>query len=438
MMGLGVDVERGVGSVMPIQVTRIAGADGVAGSRGGYLSIVHATGNIEKVMDESRKVAMTGILGRAEELKIDLKHLDDPIHLHFMGGSTKKDGPSAGGAIALALASILSGSKIRRDVAMTGEIDTKGRITAVGALAVKIETAHDAGCRTVIIPKENLYGEGGIERLPEALKRELQILTFEQWNGVHEPFDYSNHILQVVAVDDVVQAAGVAAIDEEELKSVEGLFDEYAREVARLLGERLRRPEACFQVVQVKTTEEMGTDGAPWGIPEAGSRLVLLPLPEVRDTARARADRWGAHVRVRAFDPGEEQLIDLVKELRESHGTDSGRACTVALVAPYYLLMRDSIRPLEGLTLFANNFTLQTVKIKGCKNLLDRVFCLLSLLDPSRLESCPFVGTMNGIHVLDISFIPEKYRLDLRRAEEIAISTLGRWADSVMELFRHG
>ena len=81
-------------------------------------------------MDESRKVAGTGIFHHAGELGIDLKHGEKPVHLHFLGGSTKKDGPSAGGSIALALASLLSGRKIRKDVAMTGEIDTKGRITA--------------------------------------------------------------------------------------------------------------------------------------------------------------------------------------------------------------------------------------------------------------------------------------------------------------------
>ena len=158
-----------------------------------------------------------------------------------MGGSTRKDGPSAGGAIALALASLLSGRKIRRDVAMTGEIDTKGRITVVGGLSLKIETAFNAGCRTVIIPRENLFGEGGIERLPEALKEELQVLTYEEWLGEHPPFDTSRQILEVVAVDNIVQAARVAFIDDAELDALEVCFESHAREVARMLGQESSR-----------------------------------------------------------------------------------------------------------------------------------------------------------------------------------------------------
>ena len=109
-------------------------------------------------MDESRKVASTAILHLAEQLGIDAEDMSTPVHLHFMGGSTKKDGPSAGAAIALALASLFGGRKIRRDAAITGEIDTQGRVTAVGGIGVKLETAYAAGCKTLIIPRENLTG----------------------------------------------------------------------------------------------------------------------------------------------------------------------------------------------------------------------------------------------------------------------------------------
>ncbi len=74
---------------------RIRGAVADGGSTSA-LSMVHATSNIEKVMDESRKVATTGILHNAESLDIDPDRVGDPVHLHFMGGSTRKDGPSAG------------------------------------------------------------------------------------------------------------------------------------------------------------------------------------------------------------------------------------------------------------------------------------------------------------------------------------------------------
>jgi endopeptidase La len=438
MLALGVDVERGVGSIIPIQVTRIAGWESAGGSRRGHLSVVHATGNIEKVMDESRKVATTGILSRAQELGIDLKSMDEPLHLHFMGGSTRKDGPSAGGAIALALASLLSGRKVRRDVAMTGEIDTKGRITSIGALAVKVETAHDAGCRTVIIPRENLYGNGGIERFPDSLKQELQILTFEQWKGVHDPFDYSRHILQVVAVDDVVQAAEVATIDEEELHSMETIFDPYAREVGLQLRGMARQSRLCVQAVQVKSPGELGDDLGQWTLEEAGGRLALLTIPEITDVVRTCLREAAGLITVRSFDPKQERLADVVNELRPSPTLEKGSpsSLSVALIAPYYLLVRDGIQPMERLALFANNFTMQDVKLKGCKNVLDRVFCLLSLLDVSRLSQCPFMGKRDGVHLLDISFIPEKYRLDLRRAEQIVERALNRWVESTLAAYR--
>ncbi len=192
-------------------------------------------------MDESRKVASTAILHLAEELHIDAADMSMPVHLHFMGGSTKKDGPSAGAAIALALASLFANRKIRRDVAVTGEIDTQGRVTGVGGMGVKLETAYAAGCKTLIIPRENLTGPEGIDRLPDALKQELQILTFDEWEGEHEPFDYTRHMLQVIAVDDIVQAAEVAFIDQEEIDSLDRLFEDHA---CRTLKEALsvKRP----------------------------------------------------------------------------------------------------------------------------------------------------------------------------------------------------
>ncbi len=233
MLALGVNPEMGIGSVIPIQATSLPGISRQAAGR--TLSVIHATGNIERVMDESRKVATTALFQCASQLGLDMKDLDEPVHLHFMGASSRKDEPSAGGAIALALASLLSGKPLRRDVAMTGEIDTRGRITAVGGIDLKLETAFEAGCKTMIIPSENLRGEEGLERLPRSLREELQILSFQQWQGPHEPFDYNHHLLQVVTVEDLVQAATVAFVEQEELSCLENLFQEHAQKVAPLV-----------------------------------------------------------------------------------------------------------------------------------------------------------------------------------------------------------
>lgn len=442
MLGLGVDAERGVGSVIPIQATRI-GIEAPAGRvRRAHLSITHATGNIEKIMDESRKVATTGIFHCARALNIDLQR-EEPVHLHFMGGSTRKDGPSAGGAIALALASLLSGRKIRRDVAMTGEIDTKGRISAVGALALKIETASNAGCRTVIIPRENLYGEEGIERFPDALKEELQILTFEEWQKEHAPFDYLKHILEVVAVDDIAQAAEVACLDENELEDLRTHFLSCAREVAQQLSDEDSpgRSDRVVSVVQIKGAEEFdpGIFECPW---MAENELTLLVPPGIRHAITERLSEATERVKIYDFDPKVQNLSTAVHDIMTTAQQDSSRAVRLSLIAPYYFLKRDGISadvllskpPFGGVRLSANNYTRQNVKIKGCKAVLDRFFCLLGSLDESRLDICPFLAVKDGVHVLDMSFIPEKYRLDVKRAERLIKEWLNAWLRSVESL----
>lgn len=443
MLALGVDLERGVGSIIPIQATEVGAETGAPERKRGYLSILHATGNLERVMDESRKVASTGVFQHAQELGIDLKHAGKPVHLHFLGASTRKDGPSAGGAIALALASLLSGRELRRDVAMTGEIDTKGRITAVGALALKIETAFNAGCKTVIIPMENLSGEGGIERLPEALKEELQILTYEDWSRAHEPFDQSRHILEVVAVDDIVQAAAVAFIDRADLEELEIRFELHAREVARQLRKRSRGPAPCIRIFQVKGVDELDPEFIRFGDLRAEERRVLLVLPEIRDAVRKRLGEEAQHFRIVEFDPKQDKLSSVLRGILDESGVSTASSPPPAVIAPFFLLKRDGICAdaslgdvcPEGVSFFANNYALQQVKIKRSKALLNRFFSLLALLSPSELGQCPFLGKCDGIHVVDLSYIPEKYRLDVRRAERILAGSLARWLDEVRRIW---
>jgi len=220
VMGIGVNSELGIGSLIPVQATLLQNGAAKSGDKA-HISVVHATGNIEKVMDESRKVAVTAISYCFEALGIDEALLDHPVHIHFMGAATKKDGPSSGGAIALALASLFTNRKIRRDVAMTGEIDTQGRVLGIGGLPVKLETAHAAGCKTMIIPKENLQGKEGVEGLPGDFKRELQILSYEEWEQGRELPDPSRYALQVIAVDHILQAAEVAFVAEASSRKVD-------------------------------------------------------------------------------------------------------------------------------------------------------------------------------------------------------------------------
>jgi ATP-dependent Lon protease len=434
ILALGVNVERGVGSIIPIQATRLKLGGQSEMRREGYLSMVHATGNIQKIMDESRKVATTGILHCADELGIDLDQVESPVHLHFTGASTPKDGPSAGGAIGLALASALSDRTIRRDVAMTGEIDTKGRITKVGGLDIKLETAYDAGCKTIIIPKENLGGDEGIERLPDALKKELQIFTYERWKGDHEPFDYEQHVLQIVAVDHIVQAADVAFVDEEELAEIEKRFIEHARSIAREMEKARKDSANCFRVFYTKDAGELDLKNIEESFWE-GCQCVFLSRPEVKETTLAGLPSLEERVRFRDFEPSHESLSSVILEMQKSFAADSTFPLRVSLIAPFFFMKRDGISieefpadsSFEGLRLFANNYTLQGVKIKNCKSVLNRVYCDLAKLESGYADACFFLGKRDKIYTVDLSFIPEKYRLDVRHVGEILKSCLKEW-----------
>ena len=400
--------------------------------------MVHATGNIEKIMDESRKVATTAIFHCADALGIDLKQAGTPIHLHFMGSSTRKDGPSAGGAIALALASALSGRLIRRDVAMTGEIDTQGRITAVGGLDVKLETACDAGCKTMIIPRETLDDEKGIKRLPRALKEELQILTYESWKGIHEPFDYRRHVLQVVAVDHLLQAADVAFIDHDEIAALTNVLAPHAAFVAQTLKAGQRQKGRGLCVLYLKDPKELCMDGVLSPLEGDDSCVFLFPAGKEEAVSTAFPGFKG-RVLFHDMDRSPGKFAALIGDVLKESAATSDERVSVFLIAPFFFLKNAGIsaRTLfpEGisgdLTLFANNYTVQDVKIKGCKAALNRLFFHLSGLNPAQWETCPFLTLHHGIHVVDLAFIPEKYRLDVKHAEKILNRYLGEWLKRV-------
>ncbi|MDR3567277.1 MAG: AAA family ATPase [Syntrophobacteraceae bacterium] len=431
MMALGVNLEMGVGALIPIQVTPIGvGMDRKNGGQS-FLSMLHTTGNIERVMDESRKVASTAILHLSSELGIDSADTSIPVHLHFMGGSTKKDGPSAGAAIALALASLFSLRKIRRDVAVTGEIDTQGRVTSIGGMAVKLETAYAAGCKTLIIPKENLTGNEGIDRLPDALKKELQILTYEQWESSHEPFDYSRHMLQVVAVDDIVQASKVAFIEQEEIDSFDLFFEDHARKTL-----------AESSTSEFKTLRVLFVDDLSASAPELpGSHMcaddnecIILVRPDFREEISKKLGPSLGRSLIREFSPGREHLIDVLREIRSSYKL-TARRLRISLIAPLGFLRREGIRPEDmeqdaaftGLRIFADSCTAGNVHVRDCSITLARSLSRLVDLSEELLEDCPFLSKREGIYAPTVAFIPEKYRIDVRRAQEILDRCLSRW-----------
>jgi ATP-dependent Lon protease len=131
------------------------------------------TGNLEKVMKESIRVASTVVQSRLKLLGIDEKSSQKhDVHIHVPEGATPKDGPSAGIAMCTAIVSALTNIPVKSDVAMTGEITLRGEVLPIGGLKEKLLAAHRGGITTILIPWEN---EKDLKEIPEAVLEKLEI-----------------------------------------------------------------------------------------------------------------------------------------------------------------------------------------------------------------------------------------------------------------------
>jgi ATP-dependent Lon protease len=131
------------------------------------------TGQLGDVMKESALIALSFLRSRGAELELPVGDLKERgVHLHVPAGAVPKDGPSAGITMTTALASLLSGRKVRTDVAMTGEVSLTGRVLPIGGVKQKLLAAHRAGVTTVVIPKRN---EADLDDVPAEVLEKLEV-----------------------------------------------------------------------------------------------------------------------------------------------------------------------------------------------------------------------------------------------------------------------
>jgi len=114
------------------------------------------TGQIQKVMEESAIAALSYVRAHYAELGVPKGFFKDhAMHIHVPAGAIPKDGPSAGVTMATAIVSALTGRKVRKDVAMTGEITLRGHVLPIGGVKEKLLAAHRAGIKVFLMPKKN-------------------------------------------------------------------------------------------------------------------------------------------------------------------------------------------------------------------------------------------------------------------------------------------
>jgi len=159
------------GDILTIEAVKMPGK--------GRMSI---TGNLKDVMKESISAANSYVRSRATKFGLEPPSFErTDVHIHVPDGATPKDGPSAGAAMATAIVSVLTGIPIRADLAMTGEVTLRGRVTAIGGLKEKLLAALRSGVKTVLIPQEN---EKDLADIPETVLSQLEIIPVSTMDEV--------------------------------------------------------------------------------------------------------------------------------------------------------------------------------------------------------------------------------------------------------------
>ena len=160
------------GSILQIEAVTMEGKDGK----------VSMTGNLKDVMKESITVAEMLVKSRATQYGIDYEQLSKrQVHVHVPEGAVPKDGPSAGAAMVTAIISVLTGIPISKDIAMTGEVNLRGKVTEIGGLKEKLLGALRGGITKVLIPEDNVKD---LDEIPKNILKELEIISVKSIDEV--------------------------------------------------------------------------------------------------------------------------------------------------------------------------------------------------------------------------------------------------------------
>ena len=178
------------GDVLKIEAIRIQGKGGlqITGSLGDVMKeSAYIAFSLVKVLIDAKKIKVPAkiIPSLPDDVKDGVKKEPSPsevyrrydLHIHVPEGATPKDGPSAGITMVTAIASILTDTKVRSDVAMTGEITLSGRVLPIGGLKEKLIAAHKAGIKTALIPRKNY--ERDLGDIPQDVKKDMQIIPVD-------------------------------------------------------------------------------------------------------------------------------------------------------------------------------------------------------------------------------------------------------------------
>jgi ATP-dependent Lon protease len=159
------------GELLYIEATAMKGRKGLT-----------LTGQLGDVMKESATAALSFVRSNASKLGIDDDFFNShDLHIHVPAGAIPKDGPSAGVTMLSALTSLLTDTRIRKDLAMTGEITLRGQVLPVGGIKEKVLAAHRAGIKTVILPALN---RKDLEDIPKKVEKDIRFHFAEKMQDV--------------------------------------------------------------------------------------------------------------------------------------------------------------------------------------------------------------------------------------------------------------